>query len=226
MKNYFKTHPFAKSGLLAIPIVALTVLMENYFPEFKPEGYPNFIVAFEFAKSLQDLNLLFSSLSPIEIEKIDAGNYLDFGFMVFYCLFLLLFFKKAYKIFGSRFLLAGIPLVLLILAADFYENILLLKITDTYAKNGIVASLLPVLNQLQIITWIKWGGLALAFFLLFFALIRGKSLSKTAAVFCLLPLINGILYWVSPVFTITGFTLSVFGAFAVLFIYSFVFRQK
>ena len=226
MKNYFKTHPYAKIGLLVIPVGVLTILMGNYFPEFKPDGFPNFIVAFEFAKTLQDLNLLLGSLSPIEIGKIDTGNYFDFGFMVAYSLFLVLFFRKTYKIFGSRFLLAGFPLIIMILAADFHENILLLKITGTYLKTGIIAGMQPLLDQLQIVTWLKWGGLALAFFLLFFVLIKGKSLSKIAAVFCLLPLIHGILYWVIPMFTITGFTLSVFGAFGVLFVYSFVFRKE
>jgi len=226
MNNYFKTHPFAKAGLLAIPVVVLTVLMGNYFPESKPDGYPNYIVAFEFANSLEDINLLFSSLAPVEIDKIDTGNYIDFGFMLAYSFFLFLFFRNAYKIHGTRFLLAGIPLSILILVADFIENILLLKITDTYAKSEVTASLLTVLNQLHTVTWIKWGGLALAFFLLFFELIRGKILSKIAAIFCLLPLVQGILTWISPVFTITGFTISVFGGFAVLFVYSFTFSRK
>ncbi|HKL33103.1 MAG TPA: hypothetical protein VJ919_11240, partial [Tangfeifania sp.] len=89
MKNYFKLHPYARIGLLAIPVVLLTILMENYFPEFKSEGYSNFIVAFEFADSLKDLNLLLGSLAPVDIERIDTGNYIDFGFMVAYCFFLI-----------------------------------------------------------------------------------------------------------------------------------------
>jgi hypothetical protein len=225
LKSYFKSHPYAKIGLLAIPGIVLTFLMENYFPEFRPEGYPNFIVAFEFANSHKDLNLLLSPLAPAEIKSIDTGNYIDFIFMIIYSLFLLLFFRKAYKIHSNRFLLAGIPLSILILAADFYENILLLEITDTYSKNGIVVGLQPILDQLQIVTWVKWGGLAIAFFLLFFILIRKNTFSKIAAVSCLLPLIQGVLFWIAPLFTITGFTLSVFGAFAVLFFYSFAFRK-
>lgn len=226
MKKYFNTHPYAKIGLLAIPVVLLTVLMGFYFPEFKPEGYPNFIVAFEFAKSLQDLNQLFSPLAPVDIDKIDIGNYIDFGYMVVYSLFLLLFFRKAWKIHGRRFLLAEILLIILILAADFYENILLLEITDTYSKNGIITGLQPILDRLQIVTWVKWGGLAVAFFLLFFVLIKGKILSKIVAVFCLLPIIEGILLWVTPLFSISDFTLSVFAVFTVLLIYSFVFKKK
>ncbi len=226
MKNYFKSHPYAKIGLLAIPVVLLTILMENYFPEFKPEGYSNFIVAFEFADSLKDLNLLLGSLAPVDIERIDTGNYIDFGFMVAYCFFLILFFRKTYKIHGHRFLLAGIPLSILILAADFYENILLLEITDTYSKNGIVAGLLPILDKLQIATWIKWAGLAVAFFLLFFTLIKGKILSKIVAVFCLLPIIEVILLWTTSLFSVSDFTLSVFAVFTVLFVYSFAFKKK
>jgi hypothetical protein len=226
MKKYFKTHPYAKIGLLVIPLVVFTVLMGFYFPEFKPEGYPNFIVAFEFAKSLKELNLLLSPLSPVEIEKVDIGNYIDFGYMVIYSLFLLLFFRKAWKIYGNRFLFAGIPLSILILAGDFYENILLLEITNTYSKNGIVTSLQPLLDQLHLATWIKWGGLTVAFFMLFFVFIRGKFLSKIAAVFCLLPIIEAILLWITPLFSISDFTLSVFAVFTVLIVYSFVFKKK
>lgn len=226
MKKYFNTYPYAKIGLLAVPLTVLTVLMEFYFPEFKPEGYPNFIVAFEFAKSLKDLNLLFSLLAPVEIEKIDIGNYIDFGYMVVYSLFLFLFFRKSWKIHQFRFLLSGIPLSMLILAADFYENILLLEITDIYAKKGIVAEMQQVLYQLQITTWIKWGGLALAFFLLFFVFIRGKILSKIVAVFCLLPIIEMILLWTTSMFSVSDFTLSVFAVFTVLVVYSFAFKKK
>lgn len=226
MNSYFNRHPYAKIGLLAIPVVVLIVLMGFYFPEFKPEGFPNFIVAFEFAKSLNDLDLLLSPLSPAEIEKIDIGNYIDFGYMVIYSLFLLLFFRKTWKIYGNRFLLAGIPLSIIILTADFYENILLLEITNAYSKNGIVAGLQPILDRLQIVTWIKWGGLAVAFLFLFFVFIKGKFLSKIAAVFCLLPIIEGILLWITPLFSISDFTLSVFAVFSVLFVYSFVFKKK
>jgi hypothetical protein len=226
LKNYFKTHPYAKTGLLVIPVILLIVAMENFFPDFSPDGFPNFIVAFEFTNTLQDLNLLLDPLSPTEIGKIDEGNYIDFGFMMAYSLFLILFFRKTYKIYGSQFLLAGIPISILILAADFYENFLLLKITDTYLKSGIAAGMQLLLDQLHIVTWVKWQGLAIAFLLLFPVLIRGKSLSKITAILCLLPIIQGILYWVSPVFTIAGFTLSVFGAFGVLFILSFAFRKE
>ena len=226
MKKYFKSHPYAKIGLLVIPLVLLTALMNNYFPKFKSEVYPNFIVAFEFAKSLKELNLLLSPLAPTEIEKIDTGNYIDFAFMVAYCLFLILFFRKTYNIHGHRFLLAGIPLSILILAADFYENILLLEITDTYSKSGIVAGLQLILDQLQIVTWIKWRGLAVAFFLLFFTLIKGKILSKIVAVFCLLPIIEVILLCTTSLFSVSDFTLSVFAVFTVIFVYSFAFKKK
>lgn len=226
MKRYLNTHPYAKIGLLAIPLVVLTVLMGFYFPEFKPKGYPNFIVAFEFAKTLKELTLLLSPMSPAEIENVDIGNYIDFCYMVIYSLFLLLFFRKAWKIQGSRFLLAGMLLSIIILAADFYENILLLEITDSYSKNGIIPDLQPLLDQLHFATWIKWGGLAVAFFLLFFVFIRGKFLSKIVAVFCLLPIIEAILLWITSLFSVSDFTLSVFAVFTVLFVYSFAFRKE
>ena len=38
MKKYFNTHPFAKVGILAIPMLLFSILMEIYFPKANPEG--------------------------------------------------------------------------------------------------------------------------------------------------------------------------------------------
>ena len=116
---YFKKHPFAITGLFAIPLLVFIGLMGDYFPLKTPEGYQSFIVAFEFAQTIQDINVLFSSLSEIEIQKIDIGNYIDFGFMLTYSLFLISLFKKASKEFNKKWLAAGILLAVIALFSHF-----------------------------------------------------------------------------------------------------------
>ena len=145
--RYFKNHPFAKSGLLAIPLLIFIVLMGDYFPKKTPEGFQSFIVAFEFAQSIQDLNVLFSGLSAEEIQKIDIGNYFDFGFMLTYSIFLISLFRKASKEFKRKWLITGILFSVIALFSDFFENLILLEITKVYSTNLNESLFLPLLNK-------------------------------------------------------------------------------
>ena len=224
--NYFKNHPFGINGLFAFPLLVFVVLMGNYFPLKTPEGYQSFIIAFEFAKTIQDINLLFSGLSANEIQRIDIGNYIDFGFMLTYSLFLIFLFKKASIVFNKKWLKVGILLAMLALFSDILENLILLKITGIYLANLNESLFSPLLEKLHLITWLKWGTLAFTF--LFFAveLIKNNWLLKTVAFFCILPFAFGI--WAlgnSPV-SISAFTNSIFAVFAFLVIFSFFYKSK
>jgi len=163
--KYFKTYPFAKIGLLAIPLLAFIFLMDNYFPKTAPAGFQSFIIAFEFAQTPADIFLLFKNISPQTIINIDLGNYFDFGFMLTYSIFLGLMFRKATLIFKKKWLLIGIPLTIIILGSDVVENIFLLEITKIYSLHINELVLLPLLQKLHFITWLKWGTLSLAFLL-------------------------------------------------------------
>ncbi len=223
---YFKKHPFAIIGLFALPLLGIMVFMGGYFPKKTPEGFQSFIVAFEFAKTIQDLNVLFSDLSEIEIQKIDIGNYVDFGFMLTYSLFLISLFKKASKEFIKKWLIFGILLAVIALLSDFFENLILLEITEIYSNHLNESLFITLLKELNLITWFKWGSLSLAFLLFSVELLKRNWLAKTVAFLCILPVAIGI--WAldeSPV-SITYFTNSVFGAFTILIIYSFVYRRE
>ncbi|MCA1759343.1 MAG: hypothetical protein LC658_06205, partial [Bacteroidales bacterium] len=74
MKNYFSKYPFARTGLFIFPILILALSMEFYFPSDAPEGYKSFIVAFEFARTPEEIQTLFSGLSPETIKNIDKAN--------------------------------------------------------------------------------------------------------------------------------------------------------
>jgi len=226
MRKNFKTHPFAKNALLAVPLVIFVLLMDMYFPQKTPVGFQSFIVAFEFAQTIQDLNLLFSGLSVNEIQKIDIGNYIDFGFMLTYSLFLIVLFKKAAKEFNKKWLIVGVLMAIIALLTDFFENLILLKITEIYLANLNELLFIPLLEKLHFITWLKWGSLAFAFLFFSIELVKRNWFSKIVAFFCLPPFAFGIWALGGAPIAITYFTNSVFGAFTFLFVFSFSYKTN
>jgi len=224
--NYFKNHPFATGGFLAIPLIVFVVLMDSFTPQKASTGFDSFIIAFEFAQSESDVNTLFINLPPETINNIDTGIYLDFGFMITYSFSLALFFTKSVRIFNMKWLLAGIPLSVIIFFGDFFENLLLLKITQIYYTGLNKIALVSILEKLHIITWVKWGGLALAFMLMSIVLFKGNWLSKLAALACLLPLLFSIAALNNSPAVISIFTQTIFASFAILVFYSFLFRNN
>ena len=199
--------------------------MGSYFPLKVPMGFQSFIVAFEFAKSIQDLNLLFSGLSEMEIQMTDIGNYIDFGFMLTYSLFLISLFKIASKEFNRQWLNIGILFTIIALFSDFFENFILLKITEIYLSNLNESLFIPLLKKLHFITWLKWGTLTFAFLLFSVELIKRNWFSKTVAFFCILPFALGIWALGDSPTALTYFTNSVFGTFTFLVIYSFFYKK-
>lgn len=225
-EGYFQTHPFSKAGFFAIPLLLFVILMERYFPIVEPEGYNSFVIAFEFAKTPEQIHTLFSDLSPDEINKINIGNYIDFGFMLTYVSFLITFVFIASKVFAKRWLLVGIPLSVIILFADFYENILLLQITDIYTPLVRDIELKSILNILHKITWVKWGGLAVVF-AVFSVKLLGKSLLTTIeGIVCIVPLIISFFALTNDPTVVWAFTFSIFVVFFVLIMFSFTYRDK
>jgi hypothetical protein len=226
VKNYFSKYPFAPTGLYIFPILALVFFMEFYLPSGAPEGYKSFIVAFEFAKTPAEIQTLFTGLSSETLKNIDKANYIDFGFMLAYSLFLGLMFKKAASVFKRRWLLWGILLSVFIFLADFAENILLLNITKIYVSGSEIEILIPILKNLHLVTWLKWGSLAVAFVLFFFGIKKNTGLAKFTGAALLLPF--PLAFWALPHNPVaeTWFVFSVFGAFAGMFILAFGIKKR
>lgn len=226
VRKYFKNHPFSPTGLFIFPILVLAFFMEFYLPSDTPEGYKSFIVAFEFAKTPAEIHGLFSGLTPESIQNIDMANYIDFGFMLAYSLFLGLMFRKAAFVFKRRWLLWGVLLSVFIFVADFAENIMLLNITKIYRMGNGTETLIPVLKNLQLFTWLKWGGLAITFVLFFFGMKKNTGLAKFTAAALVLPF--PLAFWAlghNPIAE-TWFVFSVFGAFTALFVIAFTFKKE
>lgn len=226
MKHYFKTHPFAKIGIIAIPLLLFMILMEIFFPKTHPEEIHSFIIAFEFANTPEQIHQLFNGFTAETFRNIEIGNYIDFGFMITYTLFLVLFFNNAAKTFHKKWLLAGIPLSIIVLSADIVENVYLMQITGMYSPAVTDAELISVLNKLHIVTWIKWGGLAVIF-----ALFSVKSMGRR-----IFAHIEGVVFTIPVLFSfwalsndpmgISRFTLSITLAFFLLLLYCFWHEAK
>lgn len=222
MKSYCDTHPFAKIGLLAIPLIAFILVIESHLPKAVPAGFECFNVAMEFAKTPEQIHVLFNDFSSISFANINRAYYLDFSFAAFYSVFLILFAAKAAKIDRNKWLLLLIPLAVVIFIAHCGVNVFLLKIVKIYSPLGAEEALLPLLKNLQIYSWLKWGGLALIFFAFAFRGYEAHTFQNIENWVHILPLILIIWAMTGDPMGISYFALSIIIAFSLLFLRSFV----
>lgn len=226
MKNYFKKHPLAKTGLLGVPLIIFVIFMGFFFPRKAPENFGSFIVAFEFAKTPAELRMLFDPLTLEEVQKIDIGNYLDFGFMITYSTLLVVAFWKLSQLFNKKFLKAGVFIAIVILISDFFENLFLLRLTENYLNFSMEGEIISNLNYLSIFTWTKWISLSVIFSLFYTVFYKQKWYLEIPAAIFLFPL----LYFIaSPGRTpeiLTNFTNSVFFCFACFIMFLIVSPKK
>lgn len=225
--KYYNSHPFARvTSILTFFLLLFMVLMNFYFPNTAVNGFESFILAFEFAETIQDIHLLFQNLSAGEIKNIDFGNYLDFGFMVAYCILLAFIFKTAAKEFNKRWLLVGVLFSAIILFADIFENLILLEITNLYTSEIIEQDLILLLVWLHQITWIKWGGLAITFFLFYTVTYKLKWWYKSFGVIFILPFAS---IFIAGNFTpkeLTLFTNFIFLSFFALIMFALIYKKR
>ena len=227
LKSYFKLHPFAKaSALLTLFMLLFLLLMSFYFPAKGANGFSSFIVAFEFAKSVSEINSLFRGMSPAEIKNVDIGNILDFGFMISYSLFIVMLYKTASKVFERKWLLIGIPLASIIFLSDFIENLTLFEITKNYLAAGNEADFIFLLKKLHLVTWIKWAGLAFSFLLFASVLVTQKWGYLIFAAICTLPTLYIIFLSNASPYELSIFTELIFLSFFALILFSLTFNTK
>lgn len=121
-----------------------------------PEGFFTPIIALEFMKEVGDLQRFFE-IANVETIKSEfyLGNQIDYFFPFAYSLFLICCSRMMYLETKAKALWMIIPLGIIVTYADIYEN---LNIAEILTMNQLQNSSL-ILEQLQIYTWLKWGGL-------------------------------------------------------------------
>lgn len=148
-----------------VATLLLSFAMQSVFPQelaYLPAGWAleSPVLAFEFATDPSHLAAIFGTPGDPQyaarIAAMDAGNGLDYLFMLVYGSFLLAFFGAGAAARGNaRWWLAGAlgPFAAL---CDAIENALLLRITADMADASAELSLLPIF------VWSKFTALALA----------------------------------------------------------------
>jgi len=213
------------TGLLYI---ILLIVLLGIFPSGAPglpNGFKTPIVAFEFARTPEDIRAIFD-ITPAEareayIEKMDRGNRLDFVFMAVYSLFLFLFSVKCHEAGRNKILLMGALFSITALAGDIIENIQLLGITENIA----VGTFQEHLHLLHFFTWIKWMSICLVFAVLSLYFYRGTVFSKILAFFGVLALAAGIAAFFDGAVMKEALAIVVGLEFFLLTAYSFVYRK-
>jgi hypothetical protein len=173
-----KDRLFLISGLLGLGALAMTLILALIGPRETgplPSGFITPVMAFEFAERTDELRELFTPAGSA--AAMDRVNRWDFLYMTLYCGFLCIFALACARQTGNRYFYLPAALALIILFADAMENVQLLAITRLLSEGGvtpILERLLPLLDRLRLFTWLKWGGLAL-YFLLLWPYFRGLS---------------------------------------------------
>jgi len=222
-----KSRPFLVSTvIISLILISFLMAMQSYFPENKNNDFGSFIIAFEFATSIQDIHLLFQKLTIAEIKNIDLGNYIDFGFMLTYSLLIAYIFVRSAREFKRKWLFIGLLFSVFVLACDFSENLLLLKISEIYMSNENESLMIPLLKKLNMLTWLKWGGLAFTFFIFYEVLMRLNWFYKVLGLICLFPF---LFILVTRNFTpekISILTSSIFVCFFVVVIFGVTYKKR
>lgn len=169
---------FLLSGVFGLGALAMTAILWLIGPRQVgplPPGFVTPVMAFEFAGSPAEVGHLFSVDGAA--AAMDQVNRWDFLYMALYNGFLSTFALACARQSGNRGYYAVAALPLAILFADAMENVQLLAITRVLAEDGAgpaLSQLQPLLTRLRLFTWLKWGGLAL-YFVLLWPYFRGRA---------------------------------------------------
>lgn len=167
----------------------MSIVLIMVFPSKAPwmmDGFSTPIMAFEFVESPGEVSKLFGlsgSLDQVSktqamthsmIQAMDSGNKLDYIYMFLYSSFLFFFSIVCVKQSRQKLYYAGSVLAVIILIADIFENIQLLKITAKLTTLDFVKEL----SLLHWFTWMKWGGITTVFLILVPYFFKGRIFSK------------------------------------------------
>jgi hypothetical protein len=173
-----KDRPFLISGLLGIGVIGMTLFLSLIGPrevEALPPGFITPVMAFEFAESADEVSQLFAVDGSA--AAMDRVNRWDFLYMALYSGFLFAFALTCARQTGRGYFYIPAALAVGILVADALENVQLLAITRVLSDadiSPVMGELSPLLSRLRLFTWLKWGGLAV-YFLLLWPYFRGLA---------------------------------------------------
>lgn len=225
--SFFQQRPYAKAGLIAIPLIICMLVMGQHFPKGEVQGYKSKIIAFEFVKNEAEVRGVLDSLSAEELAGMDRGNYIDFAFMLCYGSFISFFFLLAYRRLEAKWLQVGILLGLIVFFGDLLENIQLLNISRAYTSDPEQMDIGAFISQLQLFTWIKWIGLGVALAMAANVLRQQGGIWQWIGWGFFIPFVLSIIAFViqTPAW-IERFTLSIFMGLGLLILLCFLVKRN
>jgi hypothetical protein len=229
MRDEVKKRPFLIPGLIGIAVILVSVLSLVVFPQTAPgqiEGIRSPIIAFEFAETVDEINLLFGPAGSPEradmVRKMDQGNKLDFLYMLLYSGFLVSFVIDANKQRHMPLFYVAVGLALLAFVGDILENSQLFQITNNLASSDFV----DALTRLHWFTWLKWGSLAFYFSVMGVWFLGNGRFGKLIAAVSELTFLLGLFAFAARGFITELFSLSVALTFLLMIIFCFMIKTN
>lgn len=226
MNQLFSSRPFLKIGILGLLLLPFLFLIDLFSPEATkiPQGYSSSIVAFEFASSQSELEEVLGALTLQEVLDMDRINYVDFGFMLIYGIFLFLFISRYGEEEKASFLLKARWFVPIAVLFDLLENFQLLKLNSIDINASNVEGSIQLLS---FFTWIKWLLLAALISGVGWVMLRKKGVQIVVGIMLCIPVLLGLLAVFTKARSLeNSFASLVFLGFAILFIYCFVHKSQ
>ncbi len=221
-----QSRPLILSTLFGLLLIPLLSLINNYSPpaDKAPKDYNSVILAFEFVSDEEELTEVLGPLTLTEINGLDRLNKVDFAFMLLYGAFLLSIVIKLRELHLHKWLKYLAGMVLIIVLADFLENLQLLNLTEAYRSAATIDQ--AVIDQLVIFTWTKWILLAVVIAGIGYSLITAERY-KGLGYALFIPIVLGI----SAVSLQTAVIEDTFGTSIFLFLFilwvlSFLYKTK
>jgi len=227
-KDWIKNRPYFYIGLFAIPLLIFVILINKYSPEVSNvhAPYSSVIVAFEFVETPEQLKEIFFPLeAPKDIHDLDTLNKIDFGFMVFYTLFICFFIVKTKILESKTIIYFGIFLSVIALIGDISENVQLLAITKLYLSQEANQLYIPYMDRLQFFTWLKWDFIMLSLLFIAVILLSRNRFSKFFGLLLSIPFLLKIAsLYEGPEYQ-EYFVMSIFIGFILLIVYCFFYTN-
>lgn len=154
-----KDNVFSKAAITGIAVIAISLWMMiagkvDTTGIWMPEGFKVPILALEFASSEKEMSEIVVSIPTETNARIVTGTQIDMLFLVAYNLFLFFILRSIYKVTSLEQYKWFAQLPFIIMIADAAENYQLFMALANFKYSILV---------LQIATWVKWLGLAVAF---------------------------------------------------------------
>ncbi len=222
---------FRISAWIGVVVVAVSLVLTLTGAQVDslPAGYVTPIIAFEFAETSAEIRHIFGAAgSSAEMERIAAftrTNQLDYLYMLLYAGFLATFGLGVAQR-GNRMGFVVVGLAVVALFTDAIENMTMGAIMAQLGVADLARELAFELQRLKLVTWLKWGSLALAFVALIPFLAKGGRLGRFISAVAGLPFVLGVFSYFMPGGLRELFALSIALLFLLLILFSWLERES